>query len=314
MKVSVCITVFNEEVSILKLLDSLLKQTKKPTEIVILDGGSTDKTVEIIKSFQKKDKRIKLIVEKCSRSKGRNLAVESAKNEIIAITDAGCIAKKDWLGNITEPFKNKSTDVVAGFYDMLSENSMQKAMSVFLGVLPSQFNDNFLPSTRSVAFRKSVWKKVGGFPENLDDTAEDTIFNYKLVKEGVKIKRVKNARVEWGMPKTLKEFSNKICLYAKGDAKSGVLYYPTKGIKSHNVKSVLKLFRYILFFILIYIGLLTNVLYLFLFILIIFFYTLYSFNKVYILTNDIKAGLWGIVLQYITDISGIHGFIIGKFS
>ena len=49
MKVSVCITVFNEEGSIGELLDSLLKQTKKPGEIVIVDGGSKDKTVDVIR-------------------------------------------------------------------------------------------------------------------------------------------------------------------------------------------------------------------------------------------------------------------------
>ena len=89
MNISICITTFNEEGSIGPLLDSLLAQTKKAEEIVIVDGGSTDKTVEIIRHYQKKDRRIKLLTEKCSRAKGRNIGIEIAKNEIIAITDAG---------------------------------------------------------------------------------------------------------------------------------------------------------------------------------------------------------------------------------
>ena len=147
MKVSICITVFNEEKSIKKLLESLLNQSKKADEIVIVDGGSKDRTAEIIRHLQKKNQKIKLLIERCTRARGRNLSVDLAKNEIIAITDADCTARKDWLENVTEPFTNSKVDVVAGFYHMIAENSFQKAESVFLGVLPSRFDMNFLPST-----------------------------------------------------------------------------------------------------------------------------------------------------------------------
>lgn len=310
MKVSVCITVFNEEKSITKLINSLLNQTKKPDEIVIVDGGSTDKTVELINHFQKKDKRIKLIVEKCSRSEGRNLAVELSKNGIIAMTDAGCIAKKNWIKNITDPFENDKVDVVAGFYDMIAENPMQKAMSFFLGVLPSQFDVSFLPSTRSVAFRKGVWERVGGFPEKLNDTAEDTMFNYKLIKDGVKFARVKSARVEWGMPETLREFANKIYFYSKGDVKSGIWIHPSKGLRSHNIKSLMKIVRYLTAIILVIYSLYNPVVWTVI-ILLIIFYSFWAFRKVYIALNDKNIALWGVVLQYISDASVILGFLRG---
>src|SRR5260221_12583418 len=98
MKVSVCITTFNEEKSIEKLLKSILSQTKVPDEIVIVDGGSTDKTVEIIKKFGK----AKLIISKgASISRGRNLAVKNAKYSMIAMTDAGCVCERHWLERIS---------------------------------------------------------------------------------------------------------------------------------------------------------------------------------------------------------------------
>src|SRR3972149_7809621 len=134
MKASVCITVFNEEGTIGPLLESLLVQSKKPDEVVIVDGGSRDKTVDIIRHFEKKDRRIKVLVQKCSRAQGRNIGVEIAKNDIIAVTDAGCIAQKDWLKKITEPLVNSEIDMVAGFYKMTGETPFQKAVSVFLGV------------------------------------------------------------------------------------------------------------------------------------------------------------------------------------
>src|SRR3972149_5975409 len=158
MKVSVCITVLNEEGSMGELIQSLLSQTKKPDEIFIVDAGSIDKTVEIIRHFQKKDKRIKLLVEKGSTAHGRNMATELAKYTIIASIDAGCVAKRDWLKKLTEPFKYKEVDLVAGFYEMQAKNPMQEVMNVFHGITPQMYDPTtFLPSARSVAFRKSVW-------------------------------------------------------------------------------------------------------------------------------------------------------------
>lgn len=312
MKVSICITVFNEENNISKLIESLLNQEKRPDEIVIVDGGSTDKTVNVIRHYQKKDRRIKLLVNRCSRAEGRNLSIEMAKNDIIAMTDAGCIAKKKWLKNITEPFKNDQINVVAGFYDMVTKNPMQKAMSFFLGLMPDDFDVNFLPSTRSIAFRKNVWEKIGGFPKNLEDTAEDTVFNYRLVKEGIKFAWVKNAKVEWSMPDTLREFSQKIFLYAKGDVNSGIWIHPSKGIMSHNLKAIYKIIRYLLGLVLFIIGFITPVVWAFLtFVIIIYSY--WAFRKVYKEFTNITSAIWGVFLQYITDISVVSGFVIGIF-
>jgi glycosyltransferase involved in cell wall biosynthesis len=198
MNISICITVFNEEKTIGALLDSLINQSKKPEEIVIVDGGSKDKTIDIIRHYQKNDKSVKLIIEKCSRSRGRNLGVEIARGEIIAMTDAGCIARFDWLERLTKSFATGRVDVSAGFYQMVTNSAMEKVESVYLGVTPSNFNYNFLPSTRSIAFTKKIWEEVGGFPENLKGSAEDTVFNYKLIKFGAKISRVKDAIVECG--------------------------------------------------------------------------------------------------------------------
>src|SRR3989344_586801 len=286
MKVSVCLTVYNEEKSIRVLVESLLSQSKKPDEIVIVDGGSSDKTVEIIRHLQKKDKRIILLVQKCTRAEGRNLSVELSKNEIVAITDADCIAKKTWLERITEPFNNSNADISAGFYEMKSKNTLQRAESVFLGVNPNDFDIRFLPSTRSIAFRKAIWEEIGGFPESKDNSAEDTDFNYKAVKLGAKYARVKNAQVEWSMPPTFKSFIKKIRDYAMWDAKYGIWWHPTKKLTSHNIKVLAVYMRYLIGLILLVIAVYNPSLFSIPFIL-IFLYLIWSFRKVFIKTNDL---------------------------
>jgi glycosyltransferase involved in cell wall biosynthesis len=310
MNISICITVLNEEKGIAPLLDSLLSQSKKPAQIIVVDGGSTDKTVEIIRHYQQKDGRVKLFVEKCSRAQGRNFGVEIAKGDVIAMTDAGCIAQKDWLKKLTTPFATGRVDVSAGFYKMAGNTAFQKAESVFLGIRPSKFNFDFLPSTRSVAFTKKIWTEVGGFPERSEGTAEDTVFNYKLIENGAKISRVKDAIVEWGMPRTLKEFRLKIREYSKGDVKSKIWSFPGKGITSHNIKALFIVLRYAVGLFLLILGIKYHFVLAYLVILLIV-YLIWAFRKIYLEFGDWKLSFWGPILQITSDIAVINGFISG---
>lgn len=273
LKASVCITTFNEnEETISRLLTALNNQTLKADEIIIIDAKDYGN---------------------CSRSKGRNIAIKKAKNEIIAITDAGCVPHGDWLYEITKPFGStsheatKGTDVVSGGYRMVAKNSFQKAESVFLGVKQQDIKENFMPSARSMAFTKSIWKKAGGFPEKLGDTAEDTVFNLNLIKAGAKFVVSQNAIVDWQMPTSIKNFYLKIKNYARGDAQSGVWWHPAKKFKTHNLKILSIFLRYILFF-----------------------YYPY-FILIYVVYAYFKAGFYGILLQFVSDFACIIGFSHG---
>lgn len=281
MKVSVCITTFNEKKeTIEKLLNALNKQTLKPDEIILIDAKDYDN---------------------CSRAEGRNIAIKKAKNEIIATTDVGCVPRKDWLEKLVGPFKIVSSQIprndtiVAGFYKMTYRNSLQKAMRVFLGVLPKNFDKNFMPSARSMAFTKTIWKKAGGFPETLNGTAEDTLFNVNLIKAGAVFTHVKNAVVEWGTPSSIKNYYLKIKNYAEGDAKSNIWWHPVKGIQSHNIKILSIYLRYVVLLFLFF-----N--FKFLFLLFAICYLLYAFYK---------AGIYGPILQVVSDFAVMTGFLKG---
>jgi len=310
MKVSVCVTVLNEEETISDLIYSLLNQTKMPDEIVVVDGGSNDKTVEVVRHFQKKDKRLIVLTERCSRAKGRNLAVEIAHNDVVAMTDAGCVANKDWLKNISSPLENKEIEMVAGFYKMTVITPFQKALSVYLGVLPSKFDINFLPSARSLAFKKILWEKIGGFPESQNDTAEDTLFNFRAIRLNARISRVKDALVEWRIPLNLKEAFNKFYIYSRGDAKSKIFWNDVKGVTSHNICALLILLRYFLGLILLYYSY-NDPLLAYLLTILIVSYIFWAFRKTYKEYRNIRVGLWGIMLQFVSDIAVSFGFIKG---
>lgn len=315
MKISICITILNEEKHISNLLISLLHQTINFHEIIIVDGGSKDKTIDVIKHFVKKNKKIKLFIEPGTIAKCRNISIELASGDIIVTTDSGCMARKDWLEKITYHFKHEKVGLVAGFYDMPYVNPFQEAMRVYLGILPQKFDQNFLPSAHSSAFRKSVWEEVGGFNENLERGGEDSEFFYKCVKNNVKIVREKSARVEWSEIRefNLNTFLKKVVVYSKGDGQAKIWWNPAKQFSSHNIKISSIYLRYLIFLILLIFSIIKPYLYIYLVFLLVFYF-LYPILKWNYLIKSIKAKLYLPIIQVLTDFTTMYGFIAGTIS
>ncbi|MCJ7668757.1 MAG: glycosyltransferase, partial [Anaerolineae bacterium] len=117
LKVSLITTVKNEADSMERLLESILTQSRKPEEVIIVDGGSTDGTLEVIRAYQGKLPLQIIIGQGLNISQGRNAAVAEARGEIIASTDGGVRLDPDWLKNLIGPFEeDDSVAVVGGFF------------------------------------------------------------------------------------------------------------------------------------------------------------------------------------------------------
>ncbi|MBR9680267.1 MAG: glycosyltransferase [Candidatus Altiarchaeota archaeon] len=225
-KVSVISTLKNEGKGVDKLLSSLLTQSRKPDEVIIVDGGSTDQTFEKLQKwkikFNKEKIKFKIIKkDKANIAEGRNIAIENANYNLIASIDGGCIAEKNWLKNLT----NKGGDVVAGNFLPLSRNLSEEIQSIFV-----KRSTDKNPSSRSILFKKSMWKKVKGYPTNLY-TGEDTLFNANMEKAGAKFVVADDAIVFWGMRSSLKKWLRQFFLYGYGDGKAGLNFKTTYGKK-----------------------------------------------------------------------------------
>ncbi len=166
MKISVVIPAYNEEKYIGACLESLMKQTEKPDEIIVIDNNSTDATATIAKSYG----ATVILEKKQGRTAARNRGFDSAKGDIILRTDADTRVPKNWVRKMKKHFIDPSVIAVSGpskYYNVPSLVQVKNwPMQVFFRSFKRVFGHACLYGP-NMAVRKSAWKKVR--PELCDD-------------------------------------------------------------------------------------------------------------------------------------------------
>ncbi len=222
MRVSVIATVLNEAHSLPGLLDSLVAQTRPPDEVVIADGGSRDGTLAVLGAYAGRLPQRVVAAPGANIAQGRNAAIRAAAGDVIAVTDAGVRCAPDWLACLTEPFSEPGVMAVAGFFQPDPHTVLETAMGAT--VLPEAHDVNpstYLPSSRSVAFRRAVWEGVGGYPEWLD-FSEDVIFDLNVRARYGPFLFVPQAQVHFRPRGSLRALARQYYLYARGDGKANL--------------------------------------------------------------------------------------------
>ncbi len=220
---TVIVTVRNEAGSVDALLDSLLRGSRPPDEIVIADGGSTDGTAARLHARATAEPRLRVLETPGNRSVGRNAAIRAARHDLIACTDAGVEVEPTWLERILRPFdEDPATDVVAGFYRPIAHTAFERAAGVVSAPARAEIDpDRFLPSTRSVAFRRGAWERAGGFDETLAHN-EDTPFALAMKAAGCRFALATDAIVGWRPRGDLRSFYRQHRRFGFGDGESRV--------------------------------------------------------------------------------------------
>ena len=226
MPVSLVFTVLNEAHSIRDVLDTIAAQTVLPDEVVVCDGGSTDATVQLLHNETRFPLRVISEIG-ANISRGRNLAIAAAQHEIIACTDAGVRLNTQWLEKLVETWRSgdgggDAAQWTAGFFLPDPHGTFEIALSAT--VMPELRDirpETFLPSSRSIAFLKSAWAQVGGYPEWLD-YCEDLVFDLKLRKACGPFAFAPEAVAFFRPRGSMRTFFKQYYLYARGDGKSNL--------------------------------------------------------------------------------------------
>ncbi|MBI2855197.1 MAG: glycosyltransferase [Chloroflexi bacterium] len=211
--VSVIIPVRNGARSIERCLEAVAHQSLQPQEIIVVDGHSTDETLEKVREFPA---RI-LFEDQHSRGGACEVGVENAQSEFVAFTDADCIPDRGWLENLANSFDEGIVGVGGQTVyrgHSLWERSIDLAFATFLGSARSVegrlFQDKRFVSSISGCnsmYRRQAILDAGGF--NAGFVSEDTELNKRLAKSG-KLLYTPSALVAHDQEASLRGFARRI--------------------------------------------------------------------------------------------------------
>lgn len=211
MNISYIIPVFNEQLTIRQCLDAIVAQLQQGDEIIVVDNGSTDKSLDNIRTIQ----NISIVYSPdVTIGAVRNAGANIAKGQILAFIDADCVICPAWRDNVISTL-NLNTVVATGSKVVIPENAgwLEKAWY-------SQRNSqcsrvSYINSGNFIILRK-VFEEIGGFSEDLI-TGEDSELGWRINKAGYSILDNPEIKtIHLGNPKSLKNFYMKEKWHAIG--------------------------------------------------------------------------------------------------
>jgi cellulose synthase/poly-beta-1,6-N-acetylglucosamine synthase-like glycosyltransferase len=234
---------------------------------------------------------------------GRNFGVKKAEGDVILFTDAGCLLDKDWVSEITKPFTDKKTEVVAGYYKGEAKNAFQKALIPFVLVMKDKIDrKNFLPATRSMAIRKDTFVSLGGFEEKYSHN-EDYVFANKIKNSGVKMGFARKAIAMWLPRNTLGSTFRMFYRFAVGDMEAGIV----------RGKVLLLFARYLLLSYLLVLSYLYKSLFILSIVSVsVVAYLIWSYKKHQRYLEKRREYFYTVLIQLVCDVSVMSGSLIGS--
>jgi len=188
MKASVIIPTYNEEKVIEECLSSFLEQSLKDFEIIVVDDGSRDSTLDVVKGFTSKAGQAPLISVKLftqghkGAGAARNLGAKHSKGEVLVFADADMTFEKDFLKKLINPI---SRTIIGTFskeeYLGNKENVWARCWNINRGLPADKMHAKNYPDHDKVfrAILKSEFDRAGGFDEKAGYT-DDYSLSQKL--------------------------------------------------------------------------------------------------------------------------------------
>lgn len=205
--VTIVIANFNGEKYLEDCLNSVLKSSYKGFEVLLIDDGSTDKSIKIIKKFQKKDRRIRLLKNKknLGAAASRNKAIKKVKGEIVVFLDNDTEVSKNWLGELIKPLLREED--IGGAQALLLDFENRDLIQMAGGLLiphtgwlvpfhqweSYKKTKNILKEREIVAIsaalavKRKVLEKIGGFDELEAVVTEDLDLCWRIWIAGYRI-------------------------------------------------------------------------------------------------------------------------------
>ncbi len=212
--VSVIIPALNAEKTISSCIASVLDQDypHDKYEIIAVDNGSTDRTMELLKGF---DDRISIFCEPIIGSyNARNRGIRDADGDFLLFIDSDCHAEKDWISHMVRPFENRDIRIVSGKIRAASRKKIvQKYCDLFCHDQAAYFRIN-MAATSNMAVRRNDMLSAGMFNGKLLSGGDFELCRRVIRKSG-ELHYEKEAVVHHHYPGSILNLLKKCFTYGK---------------------------------------------------------------------------------------------------
>src|SRR5665213_3331133 len=208
--VSIIVPGYNEEVTAIKTIQSLLKTEYPSFEIIFVDDGSKDKTFELVNGAYGHHPMVKVLTKpNGGKASALNFGISHAKNEFVVCIDADTQLKNDAVYHLMTYFTDAEIGAVAGTVKVGNENNMITLWQSIEYITAQNMDRRAFDLINSItvvpgaigAFRKSTIYRAGGF--TLDTLAEDCDLTMRILKQGYIVKNCAEAIAYTEAPETL---------------------------------------------------------------------------------------------------------------
>ena len=199
---SIIIPLYNRPQEIKELLESLVLQTYKQFEVLVIEDGSVDDAGEIVKDFSDKLDVKYFVKENEGQGFTRNYGFERAKGDYFVIFDSDCLIPEDYFQIVNDSLNSDWLDAYGGpDASHPSFTPVQKAISYSMtspfttgGIRGNKKGiGQFHPRSFNMGVSRAVWEKAGGFI--ITRSAEDLEYSIRIHSLGFKIGLIPDAKV-----------------------------------------------------------------------------------------------------------------------
>lgn len=242
VEASIIVPTFNGASRIGSCLDALLEQTAgRDAEILVVDDGSTDNTVDVVRRYS----TVVLINQaNAGPAAARNRGAMESSGKVILFTDDDCIAASCWVNSMLQPFDDPEVVGAKGAYRTRQKSLVARFVQI-------EYEDRYrlmngadsidFVDTYSAAFRRERFFEMDGYDTSFPVAcAEDIELSYRMSNSGWKMKFAPEAIVYHTHPETLRAYLAKKYKFAFWRV-IAVRKNPRKGIKDSHTPQLMKL-------------------------------------------------------------------------
>ena len=210
MEFSVILVVLNEEQRIRDSLERI--QLMNPTEIIVVDGGSKDKTVIIAREFTNNI----TISTNSNLTRDRQIGIDKAKYDLLMLIDADHRVNPDIPTKLYNDMQKYNLDIVQSGLSFLGDNFLAKAENQLMDITINKPGKKEMIGVAPAMYKKEIFNSIK-FDSNITETIDDTDFIYRLKRDTVFQIGNSSAKIQSFHYGSLNEYLKKFKWYGIGD-------------------------------------------------------------------------------------------------